>query len=62
MRVGFLKCTPEGLEAIARAGRVLGAVTMTFEVHAPQSGEEEVQLCTKPEAGWIDLLTSWEKR
>lgn len=56
MKVGYLIVTPEGLEALAKAGRLLGAKTLTLEVHQIDG---EIKVCAKPEAGWIDLCKGW---
>jgi len=55
MKIGTLFVTPEGLEALAKAIRILGGESATLEVHQDEDTHGAIRVCCNEEAGWIDL-------
>ncbi|OPX89036.1 MAG: hypothetical protein A4E53_01644 [Pelotomaculum sp. PtaB.Bin104] len=55
MKIGYLICTPQGLEKLAKAIRTLNGKSARLEVHQDEDTHGVIRLCCSPEAGWIDL-------
>lgn len=56
VKIGYLVCTPKGLESLAKAIRGVNGNCARFEVPQDDDSHGEIRLCCNPEAGWIDLL------
>jgi hypothetical protein len=55
MKIGNLYCTPEGLEALAKSARIIGAKSLRLEVHQDDDSHGVLHVCCELNSGWINL-------